>query len=125
MPSTFTFPRTVLKIGSTDLGPASVPDGDTTVTITVDRTVTSGLNSQTAATQVTLELFQSDDGGTTWMDLGSCGPVFGGTVLSKTGQTVTEADLFTGFWPGTGRLAKATVVVAGSNVAVAGTITTA
>lgn len=132
MTSTFTIPATTLPLGGTNLGPASVPDADSTVTLILDRTASKGnvqgFNSQPGTTQMMVQLSQSNDGGTTWQPLAAMGPVIGGTfTMDKTGTTVTitSEKLFTEFNPGTGRRARATVTVSGASVAVAGTLTTA
>lgn len=131
MASTFTIPATALPVGVTELGPSSVPDADTTVTITLDRTAskgaTQGFNSQPGTTQMNVQLEQSDDGGTSWQPLAAMGPVIGGIfTMTKTGTvtTITSERLFTEFNPGTGRQVRATVTVSGASVAVAGTLTT-
>ena len=129
MASTFTIPLTTLPVGTTSVpatGGAPVPDGDSTLTISINRTVANGFNSQPSSTQATVTLYQSDDGGTTWQELAAMGPVTGGSVISpKTGQLITASNLFTEFNPGTGRLVRAGITVTGASVAVAGTITTA
>lgn len=129
MASTFTFPRVVLALGTTVIpatGGASVPDGDNSVTISIDRTVSGGFNSVTSSVQMTVMLSQSDNGGSTWQELAACGPVTGGSVISsKTGLLITVSDLYTQLNPGTSRVVNATVVLTGGRVAVAGTITTA
>lgn len=132
MASTFTIPATALPLGVTALGPANVPDADSTVTIILDRTASKGavqgFNSQPGTTQMMVELDQSNDSGTTWQPLAAMGPVIGGVFTSdKTGTvlTVTSERLFTEFNPGTSRQARATVTVSGASVAVAGTLTTA
>ena len=126
MASTFTIPLTTLAVGAHDFGPAPVPDGDTTITLVIDRTVAGGFNSQPGTTQAAVAVSQSGDGGVTWQGLAGMGPIIGGSFTSaKTGLPVTSERLFTQFSPGTGRVARATVTVAGAGVAVAGTLTTA
>ena len=96
------------------------------MTLTIDRTVTNGFNSQPATTTLNATLFQSSDGGTTWQSLAAFGPVVGGSnISSKTGVLITTDTLFTEFNPGTGRLARMTFTVSGASVAVGGTLTTA
>jgi hypothetical protein len=120
MASTFTIPLTTLPVGQRDLGPANVPDADTFARITIDRTVTGGLNSLTTATTIDITIWQSDDGGTTWF--GGGGTTCIGGV--KNGRFANADNVNVSFEPGTSRKVKATVVVAGSSVAVQGTLTT-
>lgn len=126
MASTFSIPLVTLAAGAHSFGPASVPDSDSTITLVIDRTVTNGFNSQPGTTQAAVQVDQSGDGGTTWQPLAGMGPIIGGSFTSdKTGLAKTQERLFTEFNPGTGRVARATVTVSGSSVAVAGTLTTA
>jgi pyruvate-formate lyase len=128
MASTFTIPATALAVGGTALGPAAVPDGDSVVTLIIDRTAskgaTQGFNSQPGTTTATVQIDQSNDGGATWQPLAGMGPIVGG-IFTWRGGTKTQEKLSTEFNPGTGRDARAVVTVAGASVAVAGTLTTA
>lgn len=132
---TFTIPLTTLQPGTREFGPATAQNGDTSVRLSVDRTVAGGLNSLAADTTVKAELQASTDGGVTWHAVDTDQPesstfwiAQGGvyTWTDKQGvlQTINES---TGRWPlfpGTGRRAKAVITVSGSAVAVAGTLTT-
>jgi hypothetical protein len=135
MPVNFPILLTSFQPGSTPVGPASVPDGDTTLVLTVDRTVAGGLNALTAASQLGMEAQLSTDGGTTWHAVdadqpgtatswGAPGGVF--TVTDRTGTHTVAAN--SGTWPifpGTARRIRAVVTVTGpSPIAVAGSIVT-
>lgn len=117
--TTINIPLTTLTVGSHDIGPAAVADADTQITITIDRTVTNGLNSLTPATQITMTSFLSFDGGTTWIEMGAA-TTNGGTP-AKGGTT---SAIQVGLWPGTSRQVKANVIVTGTSVAVQGSVTT-
>jgi hypothetical protein len=126
MASTFTIPLTTLTVGSHDLGPSSVPDADSRILLSIDRTAVNGavqgLNGQPPATQISMTTFQSDDGGATWQELGA-NTVVGG-IFTKGGTQINTDHVGTQLAPGTGRQVRATVVVTGASVAVAGTLTT-
>lgn len=122
MASTTNIPLTTLAVGSRDFGPASVADADTAVTLSLDRTVAGGLNA-TPAAQVNIEILQSNDGGATWKMIASA-VANGGLIIGRGGTDITVSSIGTTWDPGTSRLAKATVVVTGASVAVAGTLTT-
>lgn len=117
MPTTFTIPLTTLPVGTRDLGPSHPADAEQSILLTVDRTVAGGLNSLTAASEIDMNVQQSNDGGTTWqLRVGGTMP---GGVLGA--ASTLRVDLA----PGTSRQLKATVTVAGpSPIAVAGTLTT-
>jgi hypothetical protein len=125
--TTISIPLTSLSVGLHDFGPAAIADGLTTSNLSVDRTVAGGLDSLTPASTLQVQIMQSNDGGATWtmiVGAGAAGGVFRWT--DKNG-VVHQATTFTcgdGFLPGTGRLVKATVTVAGpSSIAVQGTLT--
>ena len=126
MSSTFNIPLTTLTAGPHTFGPATIPDADTSVTVSVDRTVTGGLNSLTAASTLGMTAEMSTDGGVTWhaVDTGQPGTqtswsaVGGGTGWSASSGTWP-------LFPGTSRRLRATVTVSGpSSIAVAGSIAT-
>lgn len=123
MATTFPIPLTTLQIGATDFGPAAAADSESSILLTIDRTVTGGLNSLTSASELDVYTYQSNDGGATWHGLAGGGWT-GGIQLTKTGQTRTAETLLTELNPGTSRLVKATVTVSGTAIAVAGSLTT-
>jgi hypothetical protein len=53
-----------------------------TAQITIDRTVSQGLNTLTSADTLTLAFDQSPDGGTTWFNIGGS-HIQGGTIVTK------------------------------------------
>lgn len=131
MASTFPIPLTTLPVGSRTFGPATVPDTDTAVTLTIDRTVASGLNALTSASTLTMLAEMSSDGGVTWHAVDITAPgtqtfwgTTGGLIPTKTGNAPASSAT----WPlaaGTGRRVRATVTVGGpSSIAVTGSIAT-
>lgn len=127
MASTVTIPLVTLTVGSHDFGPANVPDADSAIVLTIDRTVTNGgvqgFNGQPGTTQAVLTTFQSADG-VTWQPLASATVTGGSIVSSKTGQVIGTNTLTTELNPGTGRQVKANVTLTGAPVAVAGSVAT-
>lgn len=133
MAATLTIPLVTLPAGSRTFGPVTVPDADTAVTLTVDRTPAGGLNALGAASVLGMEAQMSTDGGATWhaTDTGQPGTqtawtAAGGTFTAPRGGAVygTSAGTWTLF-PGTGRRVRATVTVSGpSSIAVAGSLVT-
>lgn len=121
MATTFPIPLTTLTVGSHDFGPTSVADGDTLAAIMIDRTVPGGFNSLTAATQMVITIYQSNDSGATWNELAEA--TVPGGVYVKNGVTAATSGVGVHFWPGTGRLVKGNLTVTGTSVAVQGTIT--
>lgn len=127
---TMTIPLTTLQPGVRDFGPASVQDTDTSIVLTIDRTVVNGLNA-TPAAQLSIAAMISRDGGATWtLVAGATLP--GGQIPQVPpprgpGGFYTQNVLTVGLdqFPGTGRRIKATLTATGSAVAVAGTLTTA
>jgi hypothetical protein len=126
MAGTFTIPLTTVTVGSHDFGPALAADGDSLILLNIDRTVVNhgvqGLNGQPATTTVSLATFQSGDGGVTWQGLAE--NVVTGGIFTKGGTQINTDQIGTELNPGTGRQVRATVVVAGASVAVAGSLTT-
>lgn len=131
MPATLTIPLTTLPVGQRTFGPVTVPDTDTSVTLTVDRTVAGGLNALTSSSTLAMAAEMSNDGGATWHAVDTTAPgtrtewgTAGGLIPTRTGN----APASSGTWPlapGTGRRVRATVTVAGpSSIAVAGSIAT-
>lgn len=124
MSTTTTIPLVTLPAGSRTFGPANAADTETSITLTIDRTVAGGLNSLTTASLLSVDVQQSDDGGTTWLDLGNWG-TDGGSDIDGHGNVFTVSS---GTWdlrPGTSRKVRGTVTVSGpSSIAVAGSIVT-
>lgn len=124
MAGTLTIPLTTLPTGARVFGPVSVADADTATVLTVDRTVTGGLNSLTAATTIEMLVEQSDDGGTTWFLLVD-GTISGGAVPAfRSAGNAATSDVGVTFAPGTSRRARATMTVTAGPVAVQGSLTT-
>jgi len=125
MASTLTIPLTTLPVGSRDLGPADAADAEVKIVLTIDRTVAGGLNSLTAGSVLAVDVFQSNDGGATWV-LSVGGTFPGAPILQGLGGTaLTTNTLHVDLAPGTGRKLKATVTVSGpSPIAIAGTLVT-
>lgn len=127
MASTFTIPLTTLPVGTLNFpatGGASVPDADSEITLTIDRTVAGGLNAQPATTVISIAVSLSRDGGTTWQPLAAAGGIPGGLITGKTGATLTSSSVAVDLPPGTSRQIRASVTVSGAAVAVAGTLVT-
>lgn len=123
MADVITIPLTTLPLGETDTPSIAVANGDTMVVIRIDRTVSGGFNTKTAATFLWMNPFQSDDGGATWFPLSS-GAMAGGVYTDRsTGTTATFSDIETGLAPGTNRKVMAKLILSGSSVAVQGTVT--
>lgn len=124
MAGTTQIPLTTLAPGTYHYGPAALADSDTYAQLTIDRTVTGGFNSLTSATQAAIEVDVSLDGGNTWEQqaaISFLGGIFtqkpsqGGGTLAANGFTVSLP-------PGTNRQARATVIISGTSVAVAGSL---
>jgi hypothetical protein len=127
MPGSFSIPLTVLPVGSRTFGPATVPNPDSSVTMSIDRTAAGGLGSLTAASTLEMAAEMSTDGGTTWHAVDTNLP--GTHTMWGTEGGPAESAASAGTWPlfpATGRRVRATVTVAGSSsIAVAGSIATA
>ena len=127
MPSQLVIPRTVITPGSPLTSPSlAVPDGDTLMNLSIDRTIANGLNASPATAVLTLYVDQSNDGGQTWVWTGGDQMTGGIYVSPKTGLEEDTDYIEVGLNPGTGRLVRGrlTVVGGGGSVAVAGTLTT-
>jgi hypothetical protein len=122
MAGTLTIPQTTLPVGTRSFGPTTISDTDTGVILTVDRTLAGGLTA-TPATHISLIIEQSNDGGANWEQLAIAG-IEGGVVPAKNGQTATTSSVGTDWDKGTGRQVRATIVVTGAAVAVAGSLVT-
>lgn len=127
MATTFTIPLVTLPVGSRLFGPAHPADGETSVTLSIDRTVAGGLNSLTAASVLAVQLQSSGDGGATWQDLGAWTTVGGDYSYTDKNGVFRPVDVSSGTWPlpaGVSRQLQATVTVSGTPIAVAGSIAT-
>lgn len=124
MASSLNIPLTTLTVGTHAFGPASVADSDSQALLTIDRTVAGGFNSLTAAATAQIIVDQSDDGGATWVQI--CKAQIAGGAPTSANHPVPPGTSSVGatFQPGTGREARAHVVIAGTSVAVAGSLVT-
>ena len=111
-PGSYRFPVT---------GGHAIADADTLIDLEIDRTVALGLNSLSGSVSVAVAAYQSNDGGTTWMELGASS--FPGGLIGDGPSPDVTAGFRTSVFPGISRLVYGTVEVAGGAVAVAGTLT--
>lgn len=122
--TTINVPATSLTAGD-HVFSGPVADSLNQIAITIDRTPAAGLNSLTAASTVAIGVTASYDGGVTFGNVGFGGPWPGGTELDKHGVQRTTDTMTTTLEPGTGRIVRLTVTVAGPvSVTVGGSITT-
>lgn len=121
--TTLTIPLTTLPVGPLTFGPSAVANTETTIVLTIDRTVAGGLNSLTAASQIETDVQQSNDGGATWFFIAG-GAMTGGVILDKHGVALAASTLTTGLLPGTSRKLRASCAVSGTAITVAGTLVT-
>jgi hypothetical protein len=121
MAGTTIIPLTTLPPGTYEFGPDSVDDADTLAVLMIDRTVVGGFNSKTAATTCQIGVYQSNDAGANWDFLAGAG-FPGGIYTNRNGQ-VNVSGMSVEYWPGTGRLARAEVIIAGTSVAIQGSFT--
>ena len=128
MAGTYTIPLVTLPPGARDFpatGGFNLADSDTVAVLTIDRTVPGGLNSVSAASEVSVAAWQSNNGGATWQLLSSAVAV-GGTydIPPKYGSgVVTQFVMGVALAAGTSRLARAEIRVGGSGgVAVQGSL---
>lgn len=128
MPTT-TIPTITLQVGTREFGPANVSDADSSIVLTIDRTVANGLNA-TSATHLQVDAMVSLDGGSTWTVVAGFGTPGGQIPMAPPpkgpGGFYTQNQLVVGLdqFPGTGRRIKAVTNVSGASVAIAGTVTT-
>ena len=122
MAGTTNIPLTSLAPGTYDFGPASLADGDRMATLSVDRTVAGGFNSQPATTQAEIGVYQSNDSGATWFLLASATMEGGSFTDRHTGQPYTQSSVTVPLQPGTGRQGKAHIIISGATVAVQGSL---
>lgn len=121
MAGTLNIPLTTLPAGTFEFGPASIADADSLAVLMIDRTVANGFNSKTVATTCQIGIYQSNDAGTTWNLLASAG--FNGGISSNHAGQINVSGIGVQFWPGTGRLARAEVIIGGTSVAIQGSLT--
>ena len=122
--TTINVPSTTVAVGTRTFT-GTVDDANNHIAITVDRTPAGGLNSLTAASQLSIGVTASYDGGVTFGNVGFGGPWPGGTELDKHGVQRTFDFMSTTLEPGTSRQVRLTVTVAGpSSIVVAGSIAT-
>lgn len=123
MSFTLTIPLTTLTVGAHDFGPYTVQPADNQVTLTVDRTVTGGLDA-TPSTEIDITVNKSADG-VSWA-LFISGHVLGGIQTFTDKQGVVHQ--YTASLVGArldqvhGDILKATVTVQNVPVAVAGSL---
>ena len=122
MASTINIPLTTLQPGLREFGPVSVNNQLVSAVLAVDRTVVGGFDGQPDTTQCEIEVWQSNDGGTSWVLLVG-GGMRGGHLTDKNGATIQQSSVTANLFPGTSRQVKAALTVAGAPVAVSGTLT--
>lgn len=93
MAVTQTIPSTRLT-GPQTFNFSNTPAGANDALVTIDRTVSGGLNSLTTADTLTISVDRSPDGGTTWLPAAGITCV-GGTIVTK-GVTITKDTLDVG-----------------------------
>lgn len=123
MPINLAIPTTTLQVGVREFGPATMADADTRIVLTVDRSVANGLTATPAAV-LDVQVSVSHDGGANWVTVTET-TFTGGSHLDRNGAVRTEDGLQISFGPEVNRRVKAITTVAGSSVAIAGTLTTA
>lgn len=128
MATTTNIPLLTLPVGQRTFGPHHAADTESSITLSIDRTVAAGLNTLTAASGIAVDVQISFDGGVSWQDLGAWTTV-GGFYPNPDRQGVNHPIVVSsGTWPlppGTSRQLQATITVTGpSSIAVAGSIAT-
>jgi hypothetical protein len=119
-----TVPPITMAVGDQSFT-GTVDDVDNIITIRTDRTLAGGMNELTPDTSMTIAIAASYDGGVTFDLQGTGGPFFGGIEPDKNGVPRDHDGLGTSIEPGTGRVVRLTVTVAGPvSVVTGGTITT-
>jgi hypothetical protein len=105
-------------------GGVPIADSDVMATLTVDRTPAGGFNSLDPATTARLSIEQSSDGGNSWAE--ACETMLAGGLTTGHGGTLLLSNNV-GFFlqAGAGRQLRAQVFIAGSAVAVSGSLVTA
>jgi|SRR5215831_14251928 len=121
MATNVAIPRRTIAVGQTTFGPLSIQKNYTQATISIDRTVTGGLNDLTGATQLDV-LVQTSADGVNWSDEAEA--LFGGgpDIDSSTGLPFTTSSIqVTGINPG--ELVRVVATVTGpSSVVVQGSL---
>ena len=125
MATTLTIPLTTLPVGTTNFpssGGQSVPDSDTQAVVTIDRTVSGGLNSVSSSVSLAIDVFLSTDSGATWIQQAGV-VVPGGLIFNRhTNQNETVSGFGVSLPGRTGKLARVVVTATGGSVAVSGTL---
>lgn len=120
MATTINIPLTTLQPGSRVFGPASLADSDTLAVLTIDRTPANGFNSLDSGTTADIMFEQSNDSGATWIMLTEA--TFTGGIFIRRGVQVDTDDCGAFLRPGTSRQGRGTVTIAGTAVAVQGSL---
>jgi hypothetical protein len=120
-PINVSIPNLALPVGTRTFGPAALGAGFHEATITLDRTVASGLNAAPTTTTITMVIEESTDSGATWHGLNGAGDTTtGGTTSNHNGQinlSITSITL-----SGLASEMRATLIVAGAAVTIAGSL---
>ena len=130
MATTLTIPQVTLRVGTPRVVSGALGANVTALVLSIDRTVTGGLNSLTSASSYDVAIDESYDGGTTWIpnveytQVGGTIPVI---VSPKTGlPNDPNTDTITTTLQDTNqasRRARITVTISGpSNIVVAGSL---
>lgn len=120
--STLNIPRTVIPVGTQSFGPIPIADSDSLAILTIDRTVSGGLNSLASSSQGRISVEQSSDGGASWTEIASSS-ASGGVYTMHGGLPVNDFSIGIPLWPGTGRQGRGIITITGpSSVAVKGTL---
>ena len=121
MTVTQTIPNTRLT-GSQTFNFTNTAQPWTDATVSIDRTISGGLNAAASTLTLNISIDYSPDGGTTWLNIGGS-TLQGGTIITK-GVTLTTDTLDVGigvpFPVGTGFRVNTTVN--GAAVRIAGTV---
>src|SRR6516225_4516854 len=106
MAGTVPIPLTSLPDGQRLFGPVNIADGDTLAVLSIDRTITGGLNSLTPATMIAAAVEESADNGVTWFPLVE-GIWSGGVPVNPFRGNTTTAGMGAYYAPGTARRTRA------------------
>jgi hypothetical protein len=120
--TTVPIPLITLQVGTREFGPASVDDTVEHVTLTVDRSVAGGLNSQPATTTLEIGVWQSDNNGASWEFRASAGLTGGLYPRNVAGDPYLESSVQVNLTPASGRRVKAVTDTTGAAVAIAGSL---